>query len=81
MPAVMQLAVGKHRFEETHAALFPEETEKNSHEVANSSKGVGESLLEKAETNGHEVAPLRQHRPPAGLTERNLGFHMENSTE
>ncbi len=28
MPATMQLAVGKHLFEETHAALFPEEAEK-----------------------------------------------------
>ena len=28
MPATMQLAVGKHLFEETHAALFPEKTEK-----------------------------------------------------
>ena len=28
MPATMQLAVGKHLFEETHAALFPEKAEK-----------------------------------------------------
>ena len=27
MPATMQLAVGKHLFEETHAALFPQEVE------------------------------------------------------
>ena len=30
MPATMQLAVGKHLFEETHAALFPEKAEKAS---------------------------------------------------
>ena len=30
MPATMQLAVGKHLFEDTHAALFPEKAEKEA---------------------------------------------------
>ncbi|MCE2452532.1 MAG: FAD-dependent thymidylate synthase [Nitrospinae bacterium] len=33
MPATMQLAVGKHLFEETHAALFPQEVEETQKET------------------------------------------------
>ena len=33
MPATMQLAVGKHLFEETHAALFPQEVEEAKKET------------------------------------------------
>ena len=33
MPATMQLAVGKHLFEETHAALFPGEVEEAKKEA------------------------------------------------